>query len=639
MSSTTPMVNHTMHPLILAGALSAAAALWPVLAVAQSADAPPAQSATAVSPVQQPAVTALPPNTKPPQKTPPAATQRSAATAKVRTPGAAQQAAQTPVQPRWWAVPLADRLNRSLDEFGQVITQEPLADRLNRGLDGVFSGMSLLFKAPAGQDLAWWEKPLADRLNAQIDQVGRTIAGLEARDVVRAARVVGLNGPEIWPSKVLSSDPALLDPQAPLSLLQAWQAARVNDPGLRAARAALAGARERVPQARAQLLPQIQLGVTRLSNDLSRDGQNVSQQQLRLFDRYPSANDTLSLRQPVFRIQQAVGVKQAQAVEREAEAIFAGEEQAFSVRVAVAYLETLLAQDTITLMESQRQFLEMSLLSSRRALESGFGTRTDIDAAQARLDLNRAQMMQARQQLDFARRQLQAWVAQPFGSLLAVDGQQIKQLNLAATYSLDEWLAKAERGSPEVRRLLAQHEGMSQEMNKARAGHLPTVDFIAQMQRSRSENTLSPQSRFQNSSMGFQVNVPLYSGGYVNSVTRQVSAELERLEESLSALRADIGVRVHREYRGVIEGRARVEALEVAVRSAEVALDSARKSMAAGVRTQVDVLNAEQQLSQARRDLSESRYAMLAAMVRLRSLAGESDETLMARLNTVFVHP
>jgi outer membrane protein/protease secretion system outer membrane protein len=139
--------------------------------------------------------------------------------------------------------------------------------------------------------------------------------------------------------------------------------------------------------------------------------------------------------------------------------------------------------------------------------------------------------------------------------------------------------------------------------------------------------------------MGFQVNVPLYSGGYVNSVTRQVSAELERLEESLSALRADIGVRVHREYRGVIEGRARVEALEVAVRSAEVALDSARKSMAAGVRTQVDVLNAEQQLSQARRDLSESRYAMLAAMVRLRSLAGESDETLMARLNTVFVHP
>ena len=55
----------------------------------------------------------------------------------------------------------------------------------------------------------------------------------------------------------------------------------------------------------------------------------------------------------------------------------------------------------------------------------------------------------------------------------------------------------------------------------------------------------------------------------------------------------------------------------------------------AGVRTQVDILNAEQALSQAQRDLSESRYVMLAALVRLQSLAGESDETLIARLNAL----
>jgi outer membrane protein/protease secretion system outer membrane protein len=176
---------------------------------------------------------------------------------------------------------------------------------------------------------------------------------------------------------------------------------------------------------------------------------------------------------------------------------------------------------------------------------------------------------------------------------------------------------------------------MAQELNKARAGHLPTVDLVAQVQRSRSENTISPQSSFQNRSVGIQVNVPIYSGGFVNSVTRQASAELERLDESLQAMRLDIGVRVHREYRGVVEGIARVEALEAAVRSAEVALDSARKSVTAGVRTQVDVLNADQQLWQARRDLSESRYGMLAALVRLRALAGESDETLIARINAV----
>lgn len=535
---------------------------------------------------------------------------------------------------RWWQIPLADRLNRGLDSLYISAPKEPLANSLNRGVDSIFNGVSLLFRAPAGEQLAWWEKPLADRLNAQIDRMVLTISRLEARDVVGVARDFGLDGPTIWPNKVLPKADATVDATAPLSLLQAWQVARVNDPGLRSARAALASSRERVPQARAQLLPQVQLGVTRLANDLARDGQNAALQPLQLFDRYPSANDTLSLRQPLVRLQQVVGVKQAQSIQAEAEAIYAGEEQAFSVRVVGSYLEILLAQDNLAVLQAQRVFLESALTAARRGLEAGVGTRTDMDAAQARLDLNRAQLLQARQQLDFTRRQLQAWVNRPFGELVGVDGQRLKRLN-AAEHSLEEWLRRAEGQAPEVRRLRAQRESMGHELNKARAGHLPTLDFIAQLQRSRSENTLSPQSKYQNTSVGVQLNVPLYSGGSVNSVTRQVSAEVERLDEALEALKADIGVRVHREYRTVTEGVARIEALEAAVRSAEVALDSARKSTAAGVRTQVDILNAEQALSQAQRDLSESRYVMLAALVRLQSLAGESDETLIAKLNAL----
>jgi outer membrane protein/protease secretion system outer membrane protein len=533
---------------------------------------------------------------------------------------------------RWWQIPLADRLNRGLNSLYFSPPKEPLADTLNRRVDSIFNGVSLLFRAPAGEQLAWWEKPLADRLNAQIDRMVLNISRLEARDVVGVARDLGLDGPTIWPNKVLPKADAVVDANAPLTLLQAWQVARVNDPGLRAARAALASSRERVPQARAQLLPQVQLGVTRLANDLSRDGQNSAQQALQIFDRYPSANDTLSLRQPLVRMQQVVGVQQAKSIEAEAQAIYAGEEQSFSVRVVGSYLEILLAQDNLALLEAQRVFLQSALSAARRGLAGGVGTRTDVDAAQARLDLNRAQLLQARQQLEFARRQLQAWVSRPFGNVVGVDGQRLKRMN-AAEFSLGEWLRRAEGNAPDMRRLRAQRESMGHELNKARAGHLPTLDFIAQVQRSRSENTLSPQSRYQNTSVGVQLNVPLYSGGSVNSVTRQVSAEVERLNEALEALKADIGVRVHREYRTVTEGVARIEALEMAVRSAEVALDSARKSAAAGVRTQVDILNAEQALSQSLRDLNESRYVMLAALVRLQSLAGESDESLIARLN------
>jgi outer membrane protein/protease secretion system outer membrane protein len=100
----------------------------------------------------------------------------------------------------------------------------------------------------------------------------------------------------------------------------------------------------------------------------------------------------------------------------------------------------------------------------------------------------------------------------------------------------------------------------------------------------------------------------------------------------MEALRLDLGIRVHREHRGITEGIARVRALEVAVRSADVAVDSARKSVQAGTRTVVDVLNAEQQRMQVLRDLAQARYMTLMATVKLEALAGRVDEGLMARV-------
>jgi outer membrane protein/protease secretion system outer membrane protein len=258
-----------------------------------------------------------------------------------------------------------------------------------------------------------------------------------------------------------------------------------------------------------------------------------------------------------------------------------------------------------------------------------------VDEAQARLDLNLAQELEARQAVDLTRRQLQVLVNQPLGALAELDAQQL-DLRRLVQGDLDEWVAQALRNSPEVQSLQAQVGQWNEELGKARAGHLPTLDLVAQVQRSRSENVITPQSRYTNQVLGLQLNVPLYNAGYVNSQTRQASAEVERAREQLEALRLDLGVRVHREYRGVTEGAARIRGLEVAARSAEVALDSARKSMAAGVRSVVDVLNAEQQKVQVQRDLAQARYLALASAVRLQALAGAVDEEIMSRVSAVF---
>jgi outer membrane protein/protease secretion system outer membrane protein len=129
------------------------------------------------------------------------------------------------------------------------------------------------------------------------------------------------------------------------------------------------------------------------------------------------------------------------------------------------------------------------------------------------------------------------------------------------------------------------------------------------------------------------LSIPIFSGGYVNSTIRQAVADQTRAEESLEALRRDLGVRVHREYRGVSEGVLRVRALEQAARSAEQMMKSTQMSQKAGSRTQLDVLNAQQQYTLALRDLSQARLVYLLSKVRLASLVGDDAMTSVEHVN------
>jgi TolC family type I secretion outer membrane protein len=428
---------------------------------------------------------------------------------------------------------------------------------------------------------------------------------------------------------VLPAAAGVLDASRPLGLMQAWRAAQANDPSLRAAQAAAAAGRERVPQAQSQLLPSIQLGASRFRNFSDRESQDFLGQAQTISERYFSDNTTLSFRQPLFRQQQQAALRQSRHLVQEVEASLQRERQNLAVKVAGAYFETMLARDQVGLVASQKTFLLAQMDAAQKSFERGTGTRTDVDETRARLDLNRAQELEALQQVDLARRQLQSLVNRPFGEIARLDPQRLS-LAPPTPASVDEWIARALESSPEILAIKAQRLAAREEIVKARAGHLPTLDLVAQVQRSRSENANSPQTGYTNNSIGLQFNMPLFSGGYQTSVERQTLAEHERLGELLEALQLDLGVRVHREFRGVTEGISRIHALEVAVRSADVAVDSARKSFTAGTRTTLDVLNAEQQRVQVLRDLAQARYMTLMSMVRLQALTGGVDETSMA---------
>ena len=420
-----------------------------------------------------------------------------------------------------------------------------------------------------------------------------------------------------------------------MNLQEVFQKALEQDATIRASRAALESGLERLPQARSQLLPQVQASMSRNRNDLDTTAPNFLGQETTTNSKYTSFGNSVSLRQPLFNLQRYFQYEQAKDLVLDAQATHQRNLQELVVRVGGAYMEALLTRDQLRLVQSQKQQYTAMVDAARKALAAGSGTRTDIDDAQARLDMAIASELEAKQNVDYTRRQLEILINEQVDRLSVLDMNRMSKLPRNLT-SLDEWVTLALDRSPEIRSLLARRDAADKEIAKAQSGHAPTLDGVLQWSDSGNENVTRLNSRFVNSAIGVQLVVPLYQGGYVSSQVRQAVAEKTRAEEALEATRRDLGLRVHKEYRGMTEGELKVKALEQAVRSAEQLLLSTQRSRQAGARTTLDVLNAEQQLATASRDLMQARYVALVSRLRLYALSGMEPDQAIAEVASAF---
>lgn len=427
------------------------------------------------------------------------------------------------------------------------------------------------------------------------------------------------------------------EPAGAMDLMQAYQTALQEDSTVRAARAAADVGDERIEQAKALRYPNVAFGAARNRNDLSGTQRNILGRST-TDENYTSQNATLTLRQPLYRKALSVGLEQAHQMRAEVGAQLDRELQNLGVRVTDAYLQMLLAQDQLALAQAQRSATTTQLDAARKLLVAGSGTRTDIDEAQARLDMAIAQELEIEQQRGYARRQLETLINQPVEALSPLDEAKFAAW-APEQHSVQEWLALAEDNSPEVNQQKARLDVARLEIEKARSAHLPTLDAVAQWTRSSSENVTTPSSSYTNRVIGLQLNVPLFAGGYISSTVRQAVAEQVQARELLDAARRDLSLRIHTEFRGVSEGRLRIHALEQAARSATQLVVSSRRSFEGGSRTLVDILNAEQQKELALRDLARARYVYLVSCVRLQALAGGDKEASIAAVNALLKAP
>ncbi|MFT6591073.1 MAG: TolC family type I secretion outer membrane protein, partial [Rhodoferax sp.] len=419
-----------------------------------------------------------------------------------------------------------------------------------------------------------------------------------------------------------------------MDLLQAYEAAKLQDATILAARATAQAGRENLPQARAQLLPNVSASIGYNKNKLTSTTPDFLGREQTTNSDYPSSNQTLTLRQPLFRPFLAAQYRQAGARVDDVNATLAQEEQNLAVRVTGAYFEAMLTHEQLDLVLAQRTAYTTQLDVARKTFAAGSGTRTDIDEAQARLDMNAAQEIEARENVVYTLRQLEILVNQPIDQLSTLNVAKLELLGPQPNNLLD-WTARAEQNSPQLQSLRAQLEVARQEVQKSESGHYPTLDAIAQLSRSESENVTNTKNRYTNTSLGVQLTIPLFAGGGISSGIRQALAAQDRAEQVLEASRRDLGLRVHKEFRGLTENIPKINALEQALRSADQLVLSSRKSFQAGSRTVVDILNAEQQRTLVLRDLAQARYIYLMSNIRLLALVGGADADAVVAINQV----
>ena len=419
-----------------------------------------------------------------------------------------------------------------------------------------------------------------------------------------------------------------------MDLLEAYEAAKLQDATILAARATAQAGRENLPQALAQLLPNISASLGYNNNNLTITTPNFFGVEKTTKTDYPSQNQTLTLRQPLYRPFLKSQYQQAGARVDDVNAALNQEEQNLVVRVVGAYFEAMLTYEQLNLVLTERQSYTTQLDVARKSFAAGSGTRTDVDAAQAQLDLNAAEEIQARQNMAFTLRQLEVLVNQPIDQISKLNVSKLQLLGPQPNI-LQDWIARSEQNSHEIKTLKAQLEVARLEVEKNKSGHYPTLDAIAQLSRSQSENITNTQNRYNNTSVGLQLNVPLFAGGGVTSSIRQALAARDRAEQLLEAGRRDLSLRVHKEFRSLTESIPKIYALEQALISADQLVLSSSKSFQAGSRTVVDVLNAEQKRSVVLRDLAQARYIYLISTIRLLALVGAADTEAVRSINQV----
>lgn len=417
-------------------------------------------------------------------------------------------------------------------------------------------------------------------------------------------------------------------------LMQVYQLAQQNDPLYAEARSRYEGGVEKLAQGRAALLPALSLSGA--ANTVERRYTDPAQSPWTRFQNYQYA---VTLVQPLFRWQNWLQYEQGGLQVAQAEAEFAQARQDLLLRVAQGYFDVLVAEANLRLLDKQLEAIDQQLEQAKAYFEVGSATITDTHEAQARRDLAESQRIAAQNDLDIRQAALQVLTGQNVGDLARLRAKI--EFALPQPASQAHWLEAAAEQSPTVQARAASVEVARLEAGKQQAGHLPTLDLVGTLGRAHDYTFIPGQegkigmglASTEQNVVGIQLNIPLYQGGGVSARAREAAANYLAAKSGLEYARRQAVLGARQAYLGVVNGIAQVKALGAAEESSRLALESNKLGYEVGVRINIDVLNAEQQVQATRRDLVRARFETLLAQLKLKAAIGALSEADLMAVN------
>jgi outer membrane protein len=410
-------------------------------------------------------------------------------------------------------------------------------------------------------------------------------------------------------------------------LVTVYRAALDNDSVYAEARAKYEAAQEKVPISRAGLLPNVALSGDSFWNrqDLTNNsGENR-------YD-FNSNSYLLSLTQPLFRWQNWVGYDQGKLFAAQAEAGFANARQDLILRVSQAYFDVLVAQENLRAAQSYRSAVASQLDTAQKAFDIGTGIKTDVFDAQARFQLASSQVTLTETELEVKQRALESII----GSLPPSLAPKRKGATLSPPQPAEQgkWVEAATQGNLLVAQQQFGLEIAAREVERQRAGHLPTLDLVASSGRVKGLNSGQPELN-ETDRVGVRLNVPIFQGGEISARTSEAMANRRAAESALETAKRGATLSARQAYIGVVNGLVQIRTLEAAVAASQESVESNKAAFAVGVRLGIDVLNAEAQVYSSRRELTRTVLETLLAQLKLKAATGALGEDDVLAVNAL----